>query len=270
MFLVNIGLLLVTAVATLATLVATGFAVWRGLSAKDAELGAIEAQKAALAHAAAANVQAAAAVDAANSARAQAFAAGDAAGSAKKQASAAEDAAGSAKKQASAAEDSAGSAQRQATAAESRVAQTDDHRAQDRRADGIIELANLLIADADTMVRVIDQSIDNLRALKKREPAPHTVRITQLDRFRNNAYYVRAQALLAGDTPAVANWVLAETNRIYEEGTQVLAETGDPGNASGPARSLVMAIATQATEKLFAWQRGELPDQWFIDQVSKS
>ncbi len=248
MLLVNFGLLIATAAATLATLVATGFAVWRGLGAKDAERGALAAQQAAGDHAASAR---------------------DAAGSARVQASAAVDAAGSAKKQASAAEDSAGSAQRQATAAESRLAQTDHHREQDRRADGIIELANLLIADADTMVRAIDRSIDEIRALNAGMPAPPGARITQLDRFRNNAYYVRAQALLAGDTPAVANWVLAETNRIYDEGGKVLADSGDPGTASGPARALVMRIANEATMRLFAWQRGDLPDQWFIDQLSK-
>lgn len=155
------------------------------------------------------------------------------------------------------------------------IAQADRHRSEerderlaDRRGDAIIELARMLIADADTMVRVIDQSIENLRAHKAGTPVPTQPRITQLDRFRNNEYYIRAQALLADDTPAVANWVLAQSERIYSEGLEELRVSGDPGDKSGPARELVMKIATDATTRLFAWQRGQLKDEWFIEQVS--
>ncbi|MGW9270769.1 hypothetical protein [Microbacterium sp. NPDC055599] len=155
------------------------------------------------------------------------------------------------------------------------LAQTEKHRKEqrderlaDRQAEAIVELSQMMIADADTMVRVIDQSIENLRALKAGKPAPAAARITQLDRFRNNSYYVRAQALLAANTPAVANWVLEQSERIYAEGIKVLAETGDPGVVSGPARHLVMNIATETTKKLFAWQRGDVSDQWFIDQLT--
>lgn len=155
------------------------------------------------------------------------------------------------------------------------IAQADRHRREerderlaDRRGDAIIELSKMLIADADTMVRVIDQSIENLRATLAGKKPTTSARITQLDRFRNNEFYVRAQALLSDDTPAVANWVLAQSERIYSEGIAVLKESGDPGEKSGPARELVMKIATDATTKLFAWQRGQLSDQWFIDQVT--
>lgn len=238
--LINIGLLIATAGATCATIVATAISIWRGVAAHKAERGAVAAQTVAGQHASAAATQAYAAIDAAESARKQAFAA----------------------------EDSAGSAQRQAAAAERSVLQRDDHRAQDRRAEGIIALAELLIRDADTVIQAMDISIENLRAKLAGEPAPPAPRITQLDRFRNNAFYVRAQAYLAGETPAIANWALMQSDRIYTEGIKTLEATGDPGTKSGAARSLVMRIANDAAKALFAWQRGDLDDEWFIDQVT--
>lgn len=159
------------------------------------------------------------------------------------------------------AQDALAAAERQASAAEAALEQSDRHRDEDRRSRAIIELAQMMIDDADAAIRAIDVAA-NLRDGEQLGPA-----VTALDRFRNNAHFVRAQALLVGDEVAVANWTLAESDRLYTEVTQALKTHGLPGKEVGAARALAMRVATDAITKLFAWQRGQVVTEWFIERA---
>lgn len=159
------------------------------------------------------------------------------------------------------AQDALAAAMRQAEAAEAAVKQGDRHRADDRRSGAIIELAQMMISDADAAIRAIDVAA-KLRGGEQTGPA-----VTALDRFRNNAHFVRAQALLEGDDVAVASWTLAQSERLYTGVTHALHDHGLPGKEVGAARATAMRVATETIAELFAWQRGQASTESFMDRA---
>jgi len=161
------------------------------------------------------------------------------------------------------AEDAVAAAERQADAAEFALAQSDRYRVEDRRSAAIIELAQMLIDDADVVMRSIDQRRAQLEGTVGRTT------LTALDRFRNNAHFVRAQALLVDDEVAVSNWALAQSGSLYDTAAALVEEHGLPDREVGPARAAAMKIATDAIAKLFAWQRDQLALSWFVEQGTK-
>lgn len=163
------------------------------------------------------------------------------------------------------AQDALAAAERQAVAAEAAIEQGDRHRSEDRRSQAIIELAQMMIDDADTAIRAIDRAVDRVKHGGQRSAA-----ITALDRFRNNARFVRAQAMLEGDDVAVANWVLTRSELLYTSARDALKEHGLPMDVVGPARAVAMSVATETITKVFAWQRGQVSTQWFVDQSMKN
>lgn len=116
------------------------------------------------------------------------------------------------------------------------IRQLDRHRSEDRQAEAITHLSQMMIDDADTVTRAIDEAVRRRDEGRLSGPA-----INALDRFRNNAHYVKAQALLpTGESTAVANWALRQSNHLYETTQQALSEHGLPGKEVGPARAAAM------------------------------
>lgn len=145
------------------------------------------------------------------------------------------------------------------------IGQLDRHRTSDRRAKGIVELAALAIADADLVISHIDaHDAWVLGGEKGAQP-----KLTALDRFRNNSHYVRAQALLSEDSPAIANWALAQSSRLYDETQAALARHTPTSKTVGPARGAAMRIANETTAALFAWQAEQRPTEWFVAQLDQ-
>lgn len=213
-------------------------------------------------------VQAKAALDAKEIAQASVEAASESAQAATRQATAAEQSARLSERQAGAAEasvavakDAAAAASRQAVAAESSNEMAAGFREADRRADAIIALSKMMIDSADLAMRAIDRAASRLRG---EDPGP---RLTQLDRFRINETFIRGQSLLPGDDVAVARWSLAESSRLFAE-VEAQIDLGSLDRPEvGPARGAAMRIATETISTLFAWQRGERPTDWFVEQI---
>lgn len=121
----------------------------------------------------------------------------------------------------------------------------------------------MIQADAETVIA----HVDALEAFVKGGKTGTTPNLTQLARFAHNAHYVRGQALLSEDSPAVANWVLQQSERLYSESETAWKAHGLTPGITGPTRAAAMAAATSTTAALFAWQRGQKDTSWFVEQL---
>lgn len=146
------------------------------------------------------------------------------------------------------------------------LSQVKKHRRADRRAEGVAELSQMILANADLAVRGIDRAVAEYRAKTKGVPAPDGPPITQLDRFRHNEYYVRAQAQLAEDSAAIGNWVMGKSEELFNVSNAALEAEGDPEKKVGAARGAAMRVATETSKQLLRWLRGEVPTSWFEQQ----
>lgn len=148
--------------------------------------------------------------------------------------------------------------------------QVKQHRRADRRAEGVAELSQMILKNADLAVRGIDRAIAEYRATKDGTPEPDGPPVTQLDRFRHNEYYVRAQAQLAEDSAAIGNWVMGKSEELFNVSNAALEAEGDPEQKVGKARGAAMRVATETSKQLLKWLRGEVPTSWFEDQPESS
>lgn len=121
----------------------------------------------------------------------------------------------------------------------------------------------MIQADAEAVIAHVD-AVEAYIAGGKVGTAP---RLTALDRFRHNGYYVRGQSLLSEDSPAVANWVLSQSERLYTEAEAAWKAHGLTPGITGPTRAAAMATTTDTTAALFAWQLGQRPTDWFIAEL---
>ena len=143
------------------------------------------------------------------------------------------------------------------------IAQLDRHRTADRRAKGIVELTSMIQADAEAVIAYVD-AVEAYVAGGKVGTRP---RLTALDRFRHNAHYVRGQSLLSEDSPAIANWVLQQSDELYSAAEAAWSAHGLTLGATGPTRAAAMESATVTTAALFAWQLGQRDTEWFVAEV---
>ncbi|RKE60443.1 hypothetical protein [Microbacterium sp. AG238] len=129
------------------------------------------------------------------------------------------------------------------------IRQLDRHRTEDRRAEGLLALTELLgeeaavAADAGMWANAVAA------------------------RFQANESLVRAYALLPDADLPVARWIAKERIRM----TEVVDLAGQAGEFArqepGPHRGEALKIAAEAMQTLLDWQRGELRTSWFEQRL---
>jgi hypothetical protein len=156
---------------------------------------------------------------------------------AQRQAKSAEEASVAAGRQASAAESFAGAAGRQATAAEAIVDRTDRYRADDRRADAVMELTRMIYREVEF---ASSHDLWGPRAFL---------------RFANGDRLIRAYSLLDQEDHDVARWVANRRDIVMDEVDQAMGEVSS--GRVGRHQSAAARVAAETSQELLKWLRGE-------------
>lgn len=132
------------------------------------------------------------------------------------------------------------------------IRKSNEYRIEDRRASGVKALTEMFIGES---MPVMEHRVAGSAEI-----------------MRNTKNLIDAYADLSGLDTQVAKWAAGRRNRMIEISKEwaALPEARIPSNALGDKPAEVGTIAAESMDTLVSWMRGDLPTQWFIDEVKRA
>lgn len=131
------------------------------------------------------------------------------------------------------------------------VKQLDRHRTEDRRADGVIALTQMLIAETEIGM------------------SPENVAKRPLLKMRTNADLIEAYAKLPAKDAPVARWAAMQRATMHQELDAAIAAGEITGDIIGTHRGNVQRIAAESMSALLDWRNGETETNWFKKAIKR-